>query len=165
MPNKIREPLNRLSQHAVKIWIINEIIGSVIAFLVLGVLFYLDARFSWVFWVGWILIGSAVLAVLLTLWSVFIHPFLLYARWRYEVSEQFLQLKYGAFTVTNELVPMTKIQSVATKQGPLHRRYGVCSVTVKTMGSSHTIPMLDHDVAKALRNQIARYAKLKEVDE
>lgn len=165
MPNTLQEPQNRLSRYAVKIWIIHEAVGSLIAFLVLGALFYLDARFSWVFWVGWILFGTAVLAAVFTLWSLLLQPFILYSRWRYAVSEQFLHLKYGAFTETDELIPMTKIQSVATKQGPLQRRYGVCSVTVKTMGSSHTIPVLEQDVARALRNQIARYAKLKEVDE
>ncbi|WP_246061578.1 PH domain-containing protein [Paenibacillus oralis] len=165
MFNEIMEPQQRLSKNAVKIWRIHEAIESAVTFLVIGVLLYLDHRFSWVYWVGWILAGLAVLEVPMMIWSVFVQPSMKYARWRYTISEQFLQLKFGVFTETGELIPMTKIQSVATRQGPLQKRYGVCSVTVTTMGSSHTIPVLDQDIAGELRNQIARYAKLKEVDE
>lgn len=60
---------------------------------------------------------------------------------------------------------MTKIQSVATEQGPILRKYGLYSVSVETMGSSHTIPALPKDVAVELRNQIAQYAKIKEVEQ
>ncbi|CAM4224892.1 MULTISPECIES: PH domain-containing protein [Paenibacillus] len=165
MSNEVIEPRQRLSKNAVKIWRIHEAVESAVTFLVIGVLLYLGHRFSWVSWVGWILAGLAVLEVPLMIWSVFIQPSMKYARWRYAISEQFLQLKYGILTETGELIPMTKIQAVATRQGPLQKRYGVCSVTVTTMGASHTIPVLDQDAAKALRNQIARYAKLKEADE
>ncbi|GJM74680.1 hypothetical protein HMSSN036_68960 [Paenibacillus macerans] len=88
----------------------------------IGVLLYLGHRFSWVSWVGWILAGLAVLEVPLMIWSVFIQPSMKYARWRYAISEQFLQLKYGILTETGELIPMTKIQAVATRQGPLQKK-------------------------------------------
>jgi len=101
--------------------------------------------------------------VLGAVWS-FINPFLLYKNWRYDVDEEFLQLKSGVLYEEHQLVPMTKIQSVATKQGPLLRKYGLCSISIETMGSSHTIPALPKDVAIKLRNQIAHYAKIKEVE-
>ncbi|WP_308737420.1 PH domain-containing protein [Paenibacillus sp. PCH8] len=60
---------------------------------------------------------------------------------------------------------MAKVQSVTTNQGPLMRKYGLYSVTVGTMGSGHHIPALPEEVAFALRNQIASYARINEVDE
>lgn len=81
------------------------------------------------------------------------------------MNEEFLQLKSGAINETHELVPMTKIQSVATEQGPILKRYELCSVTVETMGSSHTIPALPKELAIELRNQMAQYAKMKEVEQ
>ncbi|WP_100329992.1 PH domain-containing protein [Bacillus xiapuensis] len=157
-------PKKRLSKDAVKVWLIGEAIETLIGFLVLGVLFYLDYYFSWKEWAGWILIGLAVIAVLGAVWSAFF-PFLLYKNWRYDVSEEFLQLKSGALTEVHQLVPMTKIQSVATKQGPLLRKYGLCSLSIETMGSSHMIPALPKDVAAELRDQIAEYAKVKEEEQ
>jgi membrane protein YdbS with pleckstrin-like domain len=156
-------PQQRLSEDAVKVWIISDVIENLIIFIVLGVLLYLDNRYSWKEWIGWILMVITTIAVIGTVWS-FIRPFLLYKTWRYDVNEEFLQLKSGVFVEKNQLVPMTKIQAIATKQGPLLRKYGLCSVSIDTMGTSHTIPALPKEVAVELRNQIALYAKIKEVE-
>ncbi|WP_102272657.1 PH domain-containing protein [Cytobacillus massiliigabonensis] len=163
MNSHISSPQNQLSKKAVKVWIISEVIENVIGFIVLGVLFYLDYLFSWKEWIGWILIGVASLSVLFAVWS-FIKPFLLYKTWRYAVDEEFLQLKHGALIEKNQLIPMTKIQSVATNQGPLLRRYDLYTVSVETMASTHTIPALPKETAIELRNQIAQFAKVKEVE-
>lgn len=163
MYSQINVPQKRLSKDAVKVWIISETIANLIGFIILGVLLYLDYRFSWKEWIGWILIGITAISVLGAVWS-FINPILLYKNWCYGVDEEFLQLKSGVLNEMHQLVPMTKIQSVATKQGPLLRKYGLCSVSIETMGSSHTIPVLPKEVAIELRNQIAHYAKIKEVE-
>lgn len=143
-------------------WMLSEMVTNLIAFIILGVLLYLDYRFSWKEWIGWILIWITAISVLGAVWSL-ISPFLLYKNWRFDADEEFLQLKSGVLNEVHELVPMTKIQSVATKQGPLLRKYGLCSVSIETMGSSHSIPALPKEVAIKLRNQIAQYAKIKEV--
>lgn len=161
--SRIDEPQRRLSKDAVKVWLLSETIGNVIGFAILGGLFYLDFLFSWKVWIGWILLGITVISLVGAIWS-WISPFLLYKNWRYDVDEEFLQLKSGALIEVHQLVPMTKIQSVTTKQGPLLRKYGLCSVSIETIGSSHTIPALSKDVAVTLRNQIAYYAKIKEVE-
>ncbi|MDP1418210.1 PH domain-containing protein [Peribacillus simplex] len=155
-------PQKRLSKDAIKVWMLSEMVTNLIAFIILGVLLYLDYRFSWKEWIGWILIWITAISVLGAVWSL-ISPFLLYKNWRFDADEEFLQLKSGVLNEVHELVPMTKIQSVATKQGPLLRKYGLCSVSIETMGSSHSIPALPKEVAIKLRNQIAQYAKIKEV--
>ncbi|PLR94124.1 PH domain-containing protein [Bacillus sp. T33-2] len=154
-------PQKRLSRDAVKVWFISGTIENVIGFIVLGILFYLDYRFSWKEWIGWILIGIAIISVLAFVWSIF-SPVLLYKSWRYDADEEFLQLKSGVLNEQHQLVPMTKIQSVAIKQGPLLRKYGLCTVHIQTMGSSHSIPALPKEEAIELRNQIAQFAKIKE---
>ena len=163
MYSHINGPQKRLSKDAIKVWIISEAIMNVIGFFLLGVLLYLDHLFSWKEWIGLILIVVTTISVLGAVWS-FINPFLLHKNWRYDVDEEFLQLQSGVLNEIHQLVPMTKIQSVLTEQGPLLRKYGLCSVSIKTMGSSHTIPALPRDVAVELRNQIAHFAKIKEVE-
>ena len=162
--NPLEPPEKRLSKEAIKVWLMGEIIGNFIGVIVLGMLFYLDYHFAWKGWIGWVLIVITILAFLGAIWGL-IKPFLLYKNWRYDANEDFLHLKSGAIYETHQLVPMTKIQTVQTKQGPIFRKYGLCSVSVETMGSSHTIPALPKDVAIELRNQIARYAKVKEVEQ
>ncbi|WP_195572451.1 PH domain-containing protein [Paenibacillus sp. 1001270B_150601_E10] len=164
MTTRIAPPAHRLSKDAVKVWIISDTILNIIGFIILGILFYLDHRYDWYPWVQWVLIGITILSIPLTIWS-WIKPFLLYKNWRYGVDEEYLQLKSGAWKEIHQLVPMTKVQSVSTVQGPLLRKYGLCSISVETMGSSHSIPALPKEVAVALRNQIAQYAKVDEVEQ
>ncbi|MBD1373548.1 PH domain-containing protein [Hazenella sp. IB182357] len=163
MYSQMNMPQKRLSKEAVKVWIISEMIMNLIGFMIIGVLLYLDYFFSWQEWIGWILIAIVVISVLGTVWS-FINPLLRYKNWRYDIDEEFLQLKSGVLYEKHELVPMTKIQSVATKQGPILRKYELYSISIETMGSSHTIPVLSKDIAIKLRNQVAHYAKIKEVE-
>lgn len=163
MDQQISFPEKTLSKNAVKVWLINEAIANGIGLLILAVLLYLDFRFAWQVWIGWVLIAITALQAVGMVWF-FIHPFLAFKSWRYGVTEEFLQLKSGVLIEKYEMIPMTKIQSVATEQGPLLRKYGLHSVSVTTMGSTHTIPALPQEIAGELRNSIARYAKLKEVD-
>lgn len=157
------EPNNRLSRDAVKVWMMSATIENVIGISILGILLYLDNFFSWKEWIGWILIGLIPISVIGAIWSL-IRPFLLYKNWRYRVDEEFLQLKSGVWMERHQLIPMTKIQSVATEQGPIMRKYGLCSVSVETMASSHRIPGLPKEAAIELRSKIAHYAKIKEVE-
>ncbi|GIN86108.1 UPF0699 transmembrane protein YdbS [Heyndrickxia sporothermodurans] len=165
MDCEVGMPQGRLSKDAVKVWIVKETLGNIVGWIILGVLLYLDHLYSWKEWIGWILIVIAILSVVFAIWSIFIEPFLLYKNWRYDVNEEFLQLKSGAINEMHQLVPMTKIQSVETNQGPFLRKYGLYSISVETMGSSHSIPALPKDVAIELRNRIAHYAKIKEVEQ
>ncbi|WP_416150414.1 PH domain-containing protein [Salipaludibacillus sp. HK11] len=164
MYSQIDAPQKRLSKNSVKIWMINEFFINVVGFVVLGVLFYLDYLYSWKVWIGWLLIAITVYSVLSAIWGIFIKPSLLYKNWRYDVGEEFLQLKSGAFIEEHHLVPMTKIQSVSTNQGPILRKYGLYSLSIQTMGSSHAIPNLPEDIAFDVRDQIAHYAKIEELE-
>lgn len=163
--SQTKEPQQRLADNAVKIWWISAVISNVIGFVILGVLLFLNYYLSWYAWIGWVLIGLTIILVLFAVWDILIRPKLLYAHWRYDVSEQFLQMKFGTLTEVHQLIPMTKIQSVATRQGPLLRKHKLYALSVDTMGSSHSIPILPEQVALDLRDQIAYYAKIKEVDE
>ncbi|QDP39919.1 PH domain-containing protein [Radiobacillus deserti] len=164
MEHFIKEPSKSLSENIKKVWVIREIIENLIGFLVLGVLFFLDNRFDWLEWIGWGLTILLIVSVLFAIWGIGIKPIILHKTWGYDVNEEFLQLKHGAITEERELIPMTKIQAVSTKQGPLMKRYGLYSISIETMGSSHSIPGISKEIAQDLRDQIAIYAKVKEVE-
>ncbi|CDQ20300.1 PH domain-containing protein [Halobacillus karajensis] len=161
MQTIISSPTKQLSKDSVKVWVISETLINVTGFILLGVLFFLDSHYSWYGWVTWLLIALTILSVSGTVWSFF-KAVLLYKHWRYDVNEEFLQLKSGALHEEHQLIPMTKIQSVSTHQGPLLRKYQLYSIKIHTMGSIHVIPALPEAVAFELRNQIATYAKVEE---
>jgi len=47
MYSQTNAPQKRLSKDAVKVWLISEMIMNLIGFMIIGVLLYLDYRFSW----------------------------------------------------------------------------------------------------------------------
>src|SRR5689334_18087825 len=46
-------------------------------------------------------------------------PELRWARWRYEVRDEEIDLRHGTVRITRTLVPMLRVQHVDTTQGPL----------------------------------------------
>ncbi|AIF43146.1 PH domain-containing protein [Virgibacillus sp. SK37] len=158
-------PTKKLEKSIVKVWRTTAAIEDGIGLIVLAVLLYLDYYFAWPVWIGWILIGLLLLSILYSVWSVFVRPYYLHKNWRYDLNEAFLQLKSGAINEQHQLIPMAKIQAVSTKQGPLLRKYGLYSIEIMTMGSSHTIPGIPEKAAMEVRNQIAIFAKVKEAEE
>ncbi|WP_054708596.1 PH domain-containing protein [Bacillus sp. JCM 19041] len=164
MQMKISEPERILAKDMIKVWLIRDALLNAIGFAILGVLFYLDYRFLWAEWIWWILLFITAASVVGAVWSLF-KPYILYKSWRYEADHEFLQLKSGIWFEEHQLVPMAKIQAVETQQGPILRRYGLSSISVQTTGSSHLIEALRKEDAVVLRNQIAHYAKVQEVDD
>ncbi|MGP4060533.1 PH domain-containing protein [Halobacillus sp. H74] len=162
MHSFIEAPTKQLSKDSVKVWLISETLLNILMFIILIGLFIADDFFAWYKWIEWVLIGLTILSIVGTVWSFF-KAFLLYNHWRYDVNEEFLQLKSGALHEEHQLIPMTKIQSVSTHQGPLLRKYKLYTIKVSTIGSVHEIPALPEATALELRNQIATYAKVEEV--
>ncbi|HZW67657.1 MAG TPA: PH domain-containing protein [Pseudogracilibacillus sp.] len=159
--NTIKEPDQRLHKDVVKVMYIASILWMLVQAIVLALAFYLYYYFDWP---KWVFIGLIIVTVIAIINKVvdLILPMLRYRNWRYRADEAYLYLKRGAIFESRTIVPMTKIQSVSTSQGPLLRRYKLYDIEVATMGTAHTIPGLPKDTAFQLRDDIATYAKIKE---
>ncbi|MFC4619512.1 PH domain-containing protein [Camelliibacillus cellulosilyticus] len=165
MTHNLKEPDRRISPNAVKVWRISATIGHAIAVIIIGVVLYLQHRFDWVDWLMPILYGLGAIVIVHAIYRLFFYPIYQQRTWRYSVDESFVQLKHGSLEKTYVIVPMTKVQYVNTSQGPLMRRYGLMSVTIGTMASSHDIPALPEQEAEALCTRIAYLAQISEPDE
>ncbi len=143
-------------------WRLSRAIVHAAALLLIAALLVMDAAWGWWSWVGWVLYGAAGLAVLSAIFAVGIEPFILQRIWRYDVSEEYVQLKHGALTRVHVLVPMAKVEYVTTNQGPIMRKYGLYNLVIGTMASSHNIPALPEREAFSLREQIAELAQVKD---
>lgn len=153
-----------LSPSFPKIRLISDTISNLVGLLVVGVLFWLNHYFSWPTWAFWIVTFLLVFTILGFIWS-WIEPGLMYRSWSYQYDENYLQLSFGILKKQWITIPMTKIQAVSTIQGPIMQRFNTRSIKVETMGSAHTIPALEEAIALQLREDLAEYAMLKEVDE
>ncbi len=91
-------------------------------------------------------------------------PPIRYARWRYEISDDFLEIMTGIIWKKRTVIPFIRVQNTDTKQGPLMRMFGLSSVTVSTAAGEHEIPGLDVQVADDLRNRAAELARVARED-
>ncbi|MFT8319523.1 MAG: PH domain-containing protein [Bacillus sp. (in: firmicutes)] len=164
MFSTIPAPTKQISKEAVKVWRITEVITNLVVLMILGVLYYLDYYFAWKNWIGWIIIALVIFTILSAIWEILLEPILKQKYWRYDISEEFVQLKSGAWNEKHQLIPMTKVQSVELNQGPFLRKYHLYTIKITTMGSSHEIPAIPKDEAYQLKDQIAHFAKIKEVE-
>ena len=107
--------------------------------------------------------GVAAWAVLLVIWLAVLPP-IRYMRWRYEITDDYLDIARGIFWRKRFVVPFIRVQNTDTRQGPILRAFGLATVTVSTAAGEHAIPGLDAQVADKLRDKAAELARLARED-
>ncbi|WP_397539984.1 PH domain-containing protein [Rummeliibacillus pycnus] len=165
MHGLIEQPKTKLPKKAKMAWRISNIISNIIMLVILIILNVVAGYFDWWQWLQWLLLILVVLGVMYTLWDVTLSPYLIQKHWRYDIDDEFIKLKYGRLFESSELIPMTKVQSVLLEQGPILRWFGLYNIEINTMGTMHEIPGISADEAYILRDQIAVFAKIREVSE
>ena len=118
--------------------------------------------FEWSVWL------QSIFFTLLALVLVYsLVDFIWFQKWKQErfsylVQPLEIRLHYGVLTTHDVLIPMTKVQYVHAKQGPLLRKYGLQTITIGTAAGSYDIYAIEAVFAQSLREQIAMYARIEE---
>ncbi|WP_233523079.1 PH domain-containing protein [Peribacillus saganii] len=155
------EPKNRISDNALKVWRITgfftSLFGWVITIAVAVLTYFFD-------WPNLIWAALVIMSIAHTYLFIFLIPSIRWKRWRYEVRESEIEIQSGLIIIKRTLVPMSRVQHVDTKQGPVLRRYDLATVVVSTAATSHEIPALDTAEADDIRYFISTLAKVEEED-
>ena len=155
-------PANQLDPRVKAVWRINDAIWITIIGLLAGLCV---APLMLISWMGtWPLIVLAIcLVIVYIVWLVVLPP-IRYMRWRYEVSEDYLDIAKGIIWRKRYTIPFIRVQNTDTRQGPILRAFGLASVTVATAAKEHEIPGLQFDAAEQLRDRAAELARLARED-
>ncbi|MFP7254971.1 hypothetical protein CHH91_10570 [Virgibacillus sp. 7505] len=164
MQTQVKEPQHKLPKESLRVGLIGDGIFDVVVLLIFAVLFGLDYLFEWPAWIGTVLLILLIVSIPLGIIG-YLATVIDHRNWRYDIDEEYVQLRQGAWFQKDQLIPVTKIQSVETKQGPLLRRYNLRAVEIETMAGEYSIPALPDKEAYALRDEIAAYSKAKEEDD
>ncbi len=104
---------------------------------------------------GW---GWLVLAVLaaLVVFSVVFYPPMRYRRWRWQLTELAIELRYGVLVRTQETVPYFRIQQIDITAGPVDRLLELASlqVTSASASGSATLPGIAAEDAPRVRAEL-----------
>lgn len=164
---QLKEPTQKISLDAIKVWRISDSINTVVALLFFGVLIYLDHLYNWPSWIEitlYALIGFTCISAVIEL---IILPVYKQKTWRYEIDDHCIQLKHGgAFRRTHMIIPIHKVYFVDTYQGPIVKKYNLATIKIGTIGFVHEIPNLPLEKAVEIRSHIASLAdNLKQQEE
>ncbi|MBU2666302.1 PH domain-containing protein [Actinoplanes bogorensis] len=146
----LRPPTNPVDRRAVGWWTVNLLIGFAVPVVVLVVLGLLitPARF-WLFTPA-VVIAFAGLAAVLALprWWFRVH--------RWEVTDTAVYTRTGRFWQEWRVAPLSRIQTVDTRRGPLEQRFGLATVVVTTASAKGavTMPGLARDVAEEIAERL-----------
>ncbi|MBR5259292.1 MAG: PH domain-containing protein [Eggerthellaceae bacterium] len=159
-------PANQLNPKMKNVWRISDSIWIVLAFLCCFVPVVIAAALlpeerSWILLV---LLGELIVFGALVALFVIILPPIRFARWRYEVSADYLDIAKGIIWRKRYIIPFIRVQNTDTKQGPILRAFGLASVTVSTAAGEHEIPGLAIEEAELLRDRAAELARLARED-
>ena len=142
----LREPAHRVSPQAVPFWTVSALIGDSV--LVAG------AALAWVLvpgvpgWAGLVVLLLAVLAVA----HVVLMPRIRFRVHRWEVTDTAVHTREGWIGRQTRIAPISRVQTVDSRQGAVMRLFGLASLTVTTASAAGpiTIDCLDADVARQL---------------
>jgi uncharacterized protein len=160
----IEEPTEKISIDAVKVWRITNTLGHLLALIIISILVVCSNMFGWFEWINIVLYILGSLAILSAVFSILIEPIYLQRTWRYQIDQQFVQIKHGKWQVKHTLIPMEKVEYVRSEQGPLMRMFNLYKIEIGTTTSNHVIPGIPSEEAKLLKAQIATYAKIQDSD-
>jgi uncharacterized protein len=150
MTTRLRPPNNPVDRRAIGWWTVNLVIlfALPVATLVLLGALIAPAR-------GWLLGPALVIGVVgvlatLTLprWWFRVH--------RWEVTGTAVYTRTGFFRQEWRVAPLSRIQTVDTRRGPLEQRFGLATVVVTTASAKGavTLPGLDRAVAEEVSERL-----------
>ncbi|WP_214404988.1 PH domain-containing protein [Pseudonocardia lacus] len=147
---RLRPPRNAVDRRAIGWWTTNLLLlfaAPVVVLVVLGVLIA-PARF-------W-LVAPAVLIAAVGLVAVAALPRWWFRVHRWEVTDAAVYTRTGFFWQEWRVAPLSRIQTVDTRRGPLEQRFGLATVVVTTASAKGavTIPGLDHALAADVAEQL-----------
>lgn len=156
-----QQSFHKITPRAIKVWQWSNAARYLIYF---GIPFGYAAVFGIDQVHSWIAVGLFLLILLAWILSIVWLPYKIWENWRYAVNDREIELKHGVFFKTQTLIPLSRVQHVDTRQGPLLRWYSLSKVTISTAATTHEIPGLDIVLADRVRRQISTYARLAEDD-
>ena len=149
-PTSLREPAHQVSPRAVGFWRVAALIPSVLLALAL-----VGGYAAWWASAGtppwWALLLAALGLLALAAYPVVMPP-VRYRVHRWEVTDTAIHTRSGWVTISTRIAPLSRVQTVDSRQGALMRLFRLASLTVTTASAAGpiTIDCLDADQAREL---------------
>ena len=154
----LRAPSHQVSPRAIPFWTVSALIGDAVLVIAATVAYVLVPDVP-----GWVGLARAA-AGLLAAVHVLVMPRIRFRVHRWEVSDTAVHTREGWIGRQSRIAPISRVQTVDSRQGALMRMFGLASITVTTASAAGpiTIDCLDAEVA---REVVARLTAITAVTE
>lgn len=154
----LRAPSHQVSPRAIPFWTVSALVGDALLVIAATLAYVLVPDVPG--WVGLVVLLLGVLAVL----HVLVMPRIRFRVHRWEVSDTAVHTREGWIGRQSRIAPISRVQTVDSRQGALMRLFGLASITVTTASAAGpiTIDCLDAEVA---REVVARLTAITAVTE
>ena len=149
----------RVGKKAKAKWRLTRFLGLLILAIpfVIALLSYLSVKDT----EGLVFLIITGAAVLIQLVNTIVYPIIEYIQWSYLISDDRIEIKKGIFWKTHTVLPISRIQHVCAKQGPIQRMFGLGTIEIMTAAGMHRIEELDHETAEEICSLLQGYLNKK----
>ncbi len=93
---------------------------------------------------------------LLAIYFIF-GPAIYYARYRYRINEDRIDIRRGIFVISHTVVPIERVHQLEVARGPINNLFKLADVTITTAGGIAKIQFLDLQVAEKTADSLNEY--------
>jgi len=147
--------MHRLDSRLMPYWLVVNTFTTIVlvAALAAGV-FYLRGRYpeqaEWFSLAGYVAAGGLIVLAVA-------QPILAYVTWRYGMDEQLLVARYGILFREEKTIPISRLQHVDLRRGPIERLFSLATLvvfTAGTEGATFRVPGLSVMRARQMRDWV-----------
>ncbi|HSV42360.1 MAG TPA: PH domain-containing protein [Methanomassiliicoccales archaeon] len=102
----------------------------------------------------WPLMFLLMAIVIIAVLDLIIVPTVFYARYRYNVGEDRIDVLRGVLVIRHMVVPIERIHQVEVTRGPVKNMFGLADVTITTAGGTATIEYLELPEAEGIADRL-----------
>ena len=145
--------MEKLSKKALGCMYVATGIGSLIG---LGILVVINVL---LFIPEVIQIGMTISLILggVILFNALVSPYFRFHRYRYQIDEEFIDIREGYLFVKREIVPIQRLHKMETLRGPIDTMFGVAKVKVTTAGGDVVIRFLEQEKAERIAEGLGKH--------
>ncbi|KQM09766.1 MAG: PH domain-containing protein [Candidatus Methanomethylophilaceae archaeon] len=136
----------RTSMYVRNLLVLAILLASYAVFL----LYYREIGSDAIFW------PVTLFTILLTIY-ILVGPAIYYARYRYRIGEDRIDVRRGIIFISHEIVPVERIHQLEVSRGPIDNMFGLADVTITTAGGVASIQHLERNVAEDIADSLNEY--------
>ncbi|OPY34580.1 MAG: Bacterial membrane flanked domain protein [Methanomassiliicoccales archaeon PtaU1.Bin124] len=146
-----REGYKPLHPKMKKVMRVTTLIYLIVSVIILALVQIFSVNLGGFYWPSLIIILFIIVYYIV---SILIIPIIYYARYRYNVGNDRIDVLRGVFIIRHIIVPIERIHQVEVTRGPIKNIFGLANVSMTTAGGIASIEYLELSEAEKIADML-----------